>query len=93
MIRELSNAMRQPRDGISVRAALSVVAPNRPANPRPHQRRPKQRHGLTRRNGLATPPNTTPGNVAQSTSFAPNLPDHRSEVRFDSLAARVMGAS
>ena len=93
MIRVIGNAMRHPRDATPVRAALSVVAPKRPANPRPHQRRPKQRHGLTRQNGQATPPNTTPGNVAQSTGFAPTLPDHRSEVRFDGLAARVMGAS
>ena len=83
MIREVSNAMRHPRDGISVRAAR-FIAPERPSDREPR---------LTRRNGQASPPMMTPGNVAQSTSFAPNLPDHRIEVRFDSLAARVMGAS
>ena len=87
MTRVMSNAMRHPRDGISVGAALPVASAKRPSDREPHPPR------LTRQIGQATPPMMTQGDVAQPAGFAPNLPDHRIEVRFDGLAARVMGAS
>ena len=48
---------------------------------------------LTRLDGQNGPVIMAPGGVAQPASFALTLPDHRSEVRFDGLAAREIGAS
>ena len=87
MTRVISNAMRHPSDATSSMAARFIASAKRPSDREPLQPR------LTRRNGQATPPMMTQGNVAQPADFAPNLPDPRSEVRFDGLTAHVMGAS
>ena len=87
MTRVISNAMSHPSDATPVRAARFIVSAKRPSNREPHPPR------LTRRNVLATPPMMTRGDVAQPAGFAPNLPDHRSDVRFEGLAAREMGES
>ena len=87
MTRQSGPTLRQLCDTTHAKAAPLVVTAER------HSSSEARLTRLTRRADPVSPPLIPPNGIARREVFAPTLPDHRSEVRFDSLAARVMGAS
>ena len=87
MTRQVNPTTRHRREACYAKVAPFLATAERPSEPR------HDLPGLTRQYGQATPPLMFPNCIALPDVFAPTLPDHRTEVRFKGLAARVMEAT